>query len=212
MRSAREALEIRLDMLGHAATPDYDLYLALDFSQGAGVTYRSTPRPTWIGICCWLFRPPARCRRWTARCSRYQVQACEWSRPDLRPGHDQREPGCPARSKSGIAGLGVTPPARRNRLTADPSYAGEPAPPRRGCCWPSGRLTRRTLRQPPYGAGTAHIPARWAAATGCCHLLRAARAEQAPLALLDLKTRWRSRRWISLEAWDWHSRRRSRAC
>jgi hypothetical protein len=46
-RRAGDALEIRLDLLEHAAIPDYDLYLALDTRPGGG---RSLPIEAQTGL------------------------------------------------------------------------------------------------------------------------------------------------------------------
>jgi hypothetical protein len=187
-RSTPDALELRLDMLEHAATPDYDLYLALDNTPGG---IRSLPVEA-VADLDWdvLLVIPAT----------GDLQALD-SQMQPIPGAGLRVVRDPTLDQILIslnwAGRNArlpnlqafVTPASLNHATdrSDPAWAGAPSPPQ------AQVLLAFWNTYPAYTPATALR--RWNGAHtgplggshGLLHLLRAARAEGAPLVLLDLR-------------------------
>ena len=187
-RIAGDALEIRLDLLEHAAIPDYDLYLALDTGLGGGgsLPIEAQTSLDWDT----LLVIPAFGEMQTLD-SQMQPVPGSGLRVVRDPVLDQTVIGM-----GQVAGNGLSPdvqifvtPAGKNQLAdqSDPVRAGNPPPP------PARVLLAFWNAYPAYTPAT--TLRRWNGAHtgplggshGLLHLLRAARSEGAPLALLDLK-------------------------
>lgn len=203
VRNTAQALQIRLDMLDHAATPDYDLYLALDSLPGGRQDLPINARADldWdvllvipaSGMMQALDRQmqplPAAGLRVVRDPLLDQVtislsQTATGLQPPSLPLSAQARPAYPQINLQ----VWVTP-AGSNQMADQslPSRAGEPPPP------PARVVLAFWNTYPAYTPATALR--RWNGAHtgplggshGLLHLLRAANAESVPLALLDLK-------------------------
>jgi hypothetical protein len=187
-RGAGEGLEIRLDLLEHAAIPDYDLYLVLDIRPGGS---RHLPIEAQVSLD-WdiLLVIPA-----SGEMQALDSQMHPVPRSGLRVVRDPLLDHAVI-SMSQIAGHVQNPnlqvfvtPAGDNQPAdqSDPIRAGDPPPP------PARVLLAFWNALPAYTPATALR--RWNGAHtgplggshGLLHLLHAARLEGAPLVLLDLK-------------------------
>jgi hypothetical protein len=187
-RNMGDELQIRLDMLEHAATPDYDLYLALDTQAGGS---RSLPIAAQANLDWdWLLVIPAS----------GEMQALD---SNMRPksGAGLRVIRDPVLDQVQISLIQTEPhgqhpnvqvfivPAGKEQISdqTDPIRWGDAQPP------PARVWLAFWNTFPAYTPASALR--RWNGAHtgplggshGLLHLLRTARAEGAPLALLDLK-------------------------
>jgi hypothetical protein len=202
-RNLPDAVQIRLDMLEHAAIPDYDLYLALDTQPGGS---RDLPLNAQTDLDWDVLLVVPASRPMQALDSQMQPIAeaglrvvrdpvldqlvISMSRAALR----QRQRTNPLKARVAnpeislnLQALVAPPGSSQVSDRSEPSLAGEPLPP------PARVLLAFWDTYPAYTPATALR--RWNGAHtgplggshGLLHLLRAARAEGAPLALLDLK-------------------------